>query len=87
MTEHKPASVDRLAIGTRVMLAVGRFSDSPSNPRIGGEFECVGTVIHVGKGYARVTWDNLRTNTYGNYDLIIKSNGEGSYVDIWGDFC
>jgi hypothetical protein len=87
MTEHERLKISEAVIGMRVVLASGRFGDSPSNPMIRGRFECVGTIVHVDQVYVRVNWDNFRTNTYRDYDLIVKSDGEGSYIDMWRNLC
>ena len=83
MTEHKLIQVNEAVVGMRVVLATGRFIDSPSNPMLGGRFECVGTIVCTDNYCIRVAWDNGLNNSYENNDLIVKDHGEGSYVDIW----
>jgi hypothetical protein len=85
-TGHKRLQLNEAVVGMRVMLATNRFRNSPSNPRIGGKFECVGTITHAYR-CIRVIWDNGLTNSYTNNDLIVKDCGEGSYVDMWRNFC
>ena len=79
--------ISEAVVGMRVVLAPGRFSDSPSNPSAGSRFECVGTIVCTDNYRIRVAWDNGLNNSYENNDLIVKDCGEGSYVDMWRNLC
>lgn len=50
--------------GDRVCLTHWFHDATPSNPAVGSEFECVGTVDKVGGQSCGVAWDNGRFNGY-----------------------
>jgi len=55
----------------RVVLQEGYFAPARSNPCIGSEFECVGTVVDIiedDNAYV-VVWDNETENTYNGTEL------------------
>jgi len=58
--------------GDRVYYVSGIYSASNSNPLKGTVFECQGTITRAFTyGYADVTWDNGRVNSYTDNDLKI----------------
>jgi len=57
--------------GDRVVLFAGHYEPAFSNPCIGSEFECPGTVIEIIEedDAVIVEWDNKSENTYHSTDL------------------
>lgn len=58
--------------GDRVLLKEGYFAPMNSNPCIGSEWECTGTVVEIieDEDAIIVEWDNQYENTYQEEQLI-----------------
>jgi hypothetical protein len=78
--------------GDRVKLAdkKGRYIPHHSNPTIGSDYECSGTIREIrpyitNKNYRQfvVIWDNGKTNGYNEHDLVKDLSELGNINSIW----
>lgn len=68
---------DSLHRGDRVLYISGDHGVSDSNPLVGTNYECAGTVVDTGGHgmHVRVHWDNGLSNSYNLGDLKIAPKG------------
>jgi hypothetical protein len=80
---NSPIQSDRLLIkdccvGLGVYLSEeSTYRPHPSNPRVGTGFECSGVITDImDNDRVRVKWENGTSNTYKDFDLLMKSEGK-----------
>lgn len=83
----KPLKFSECSVGLKVKLSHpdAHYQIGPTNPAVGSDFECEGTIKHLNKGNIMVLWSNGTSNSYKSNELqpVCDKNYTGLYISIW----
>ncbi len=75
-------------IDHRVILINNRHGTCSTNPVIGSQWACTGTIVQINseyndENYITVNWDNGAQNVYGRDDIELKDTTASRCKSIW----